>query len=167
MKTEDILKYGAIALAVYLVWQWMTSNNAQQPVQQVGPGTHPQLPPPPPDQPASRTPAGNVPPPPVATPTPPDADLMAAALDENSQSKTGSFKLTAWEWNFYRAAAAKNAGWSEADIQTRATGDLTAAIPGGMGTKITAAEYHAALKATGLSGLGYANVWGGGSRYYV
>jgi hypothetical protein len=58
--------------------------------------------------------------------------------------------------------AARAAGWSDEEVQRRAQADLGPE----MNNNMTAAQYHELLAANGLSGLGKAQVWGGGYRRF-
>jgi hypothetical protein len=179
MKTNDMIKYAAIALAAWMLYKWITSQTQTADNQQkqiaggtgagagtvagsgagAGAGTSP----------TAGTGAGtgdgkpttqNPPNPPV--PTPPTADIYAAALSASDASKTGSWTTSGHAWNWYRMVAAQAAGWSEEEVQRRAQADLGPE----MNNNMTAAQYHELLAANGLSGLGKAQVWGGGYRQF-
>lgn len=149
MKTEDMIKYGAIAIAAYLLYKWITSQPATPAVTTT---------------PEKQLPAGDIPltdTDPVTVKPVTQLDIYNAALYESMASRAGNTKFTPSGWNWYRAQAGAKAGWSQADIEKKAGADL------GTDDEITAAQYHALLKAAGLSGLGMAQSWGGGSMVYT
>lgn len=149
MKTEDMIKYGAIAIAAYLLYKWITSQSTTAitttPETKQLPAVTP------------ITEIKDVTPKPVTT-----VDIYNAALSESMASRAGSTKFSGHAWNWYRARAGEQAGWSQADVDRKAGGTWD-----GMDDEITAAQYHAKLKEIGLNGLGMAQSWGGGSMVYT
>jgi hypothetical protein len=149
MKTEDMIKYGAIAVAAYLLYKWITSQSTAAIT----------------TTPKKELPAGDTPlteikdvtAKPVTT-----LDIYNAALSESMAPRAGSTKFSGHAWNWYRARAGENAGWSQADIDRKSGGTWD-----GMDDEITAAQYHVKLREIGLSGLGMAQSWGGGSMVYT
>ena len=152
MKTEDMIKYAALVIGAYLLYKWMTEPLAA--VVQVPAGT------------GAGTGAGSgkaIPPPaPATTRVPTEVEILNAALLESEAPKTGNLMFSGHAWNWYRAVAGKQAGWSEEEVARRAGTDLGPE----MNNSMTAVQYHALLKANGLSGLGYAQSWGGGVRVH-
>jgi hypothetical protein len=173
-ETKDWIKYGAMALAAYLLWQWLTKPGgmlaltpgtgadagttaggagAGQSTTGTGTGTT-----------ADETGyKGVTEQAPVAIARPSDDAIHAAAISAANVGQTGGWKANMYEWNFWRMEAAKALGWADDEIMTKTQADL-----GGqeyMSKPYTAAEYHVALNAHGLEGLGAAPTWGGGPRY--
>lgn len=157
MKTEDMIKYAALAIGAYLLYKWMTEPSAAATKQLTdGTGTGAGA--------GAGAGAGNpaTPPPPTTNRVPTEAEILNAALLESEAPKTGNLMFSGHAWNWYRAVAGKQAGWSEEEVARRADIDLGPE----MNNSMTAVQYHALLKANGLSGLGYAQSWGGGVRVH-
>jgi len=162
MEKSDMIKYAAMAVAAYLLWQWLTKPGGflALPGATTGDGTG-----------AGAT-GGDAgagtekvvsTPPTTATATPTDKQIYAAALSANNAGQTGGWRQSAYAWNWYREQAARELGWTEAEIAAKTQGDLSTALD--MNQSFTAAEYHAALAKVSLEGLGMAQGWGGGPRY--
>ena len=164
MNKEDMIKYAMMAVAAYLLWQWLTKKGGPLALPEAGAGT------------GTGTGAGKTDgttpvdsgkvistPPTSASPTPTDKQIYAAALAVANVGQTGGWRQSAFAWNWYRERAGEELGWTPAELKAKAQGDLSAILD--MEQDYTAAEYHAALAKAGLEGLGMAQSWGGGPGY--
>lgn len=178
MKKEDMIKYALIAVGAYLLYQWLTqpggfldparsaaalipgegagagagtqqttqqtqNQTTQQSSEQTSGGTSRT------DDKGTSTGSRTG----TRTPTPDDTMLKIAAYDSSKAGTTGSFKLNAHQWNWYRAARAQELKTFDAAIHQPALDAF-----GDPNLQYTAAEYHALLGKAGISGLNYG--WG-------
>lgn len=162
MNKEDMIKYAMMAVAGYLLWQWLTKPGgllaAQLPAATgngAGAGTTDGSDSAGSGKVVSKTPT-------TSAPTPTNEQIYAASLTSANAGKTGAWRQSPHAWNWYRAAAGKVLGWTDAEIEAK-TADLSSVLD--MDGVYTAAEYHAALAKAGMEGLGMAQGWGGGPRY--
>ena len=132
MKTEDMIKYGALLLGAYLLYRWITSQSTTPAVTET---ETKKLPPADTNVPVTTEPK-----------LPTQLDIYNAALLDTHASRTGNLMFDGHTWNWYRAVAAREAGWSEEEIARRAQADLGPR----MGDSMTAVQYHALLKEKGL-----------------
>lgn len=166
MNKEDMIKYAMMAVAGYLLWQWLTKKGGllapELPLIEGGTG----------DGPGAGKTDGTTPvdsgkivskPPTSVVPTPTDKQIYAAALAVGNAGQTGGWRQSAYAWNWYRERAGAELGWTPEELLSKTQGDLSAILD--MEQAYTAAEYHAALAKAGLEGLGMAQGWGGGPRY--
>ena len=157
MATEDMIKYAAIAVGAYLLWQWLSKPGGllapSPPVAALPPGTDPGFP---------KT-GGKDPVIPAGANTPTPEQIWKAALNNADAGLTGGWRQTPDQWNFYRFQAATAAKWTDDDIQRRTQADLTSVLD--RDKVYTAAEYHGALNVKGLEGFGNAPAWGNGMAY--
>ena len=159
MTTEDMIKYGAIAVGAYLLYQWLTQPGGllapSIPVAALPPGTDPGFPKTGGKDPVPSTLIG------ANTPTP--EQIWKAALNNADAGLSGGWRQSFHQWNFYRMQAARQAGWTEQDINDKTQADLSSVLDPTLA--FTAAEYHAALNTKGLEGFGNAPAWGNGMSY--
>jgi hypothetical protein len=180
METKDIIKWVAIGVAGYLVYKWLEQNGAFGSTQLLAAGTTPALPAGTPvgtpvatGTPAQTPPA--VPPDPLGiaaraaeaqanpwTGPPPSADmLMIAAWDQTKAGAVGNYRLNASQWNWYRTQYAQSVLKLPDDKPTQYP---TLEAYCGDCQNMTATEYWAALRASGLSGM---SGWGTGYSYGI
>ncbi|MCC7497320.1 MAG: hypothetical protein IT160_07070 [Bryobacterales bacterium] len=144
MEIGSIVKWGALGLGAYWIWQSVSQPDVwtEQPTHYV-PQQPGQITPLPAPAPSSPTPAPAPAPAPIPAPAPSSGpDPARASYDSGYAAQLGnSIMLTADQWNWYR---------------TEATGILQTAdlfTPGNRGELISAYTYHQRRAVAGLSGI--------------
>ena len=182
METKELIKWVAIGVAGYMIYRWLEQNGlfgtpalagAQPAVLPAGtaavvPAVQPTATPPatPPADPfgvSARAAAA------AANPwvgPPPSADmLMRAAWDQSQASAVGNYRLNASQWNWYRTQYAQTVLKLPDD---KATQYPTLDAFCGTCQDMTASEYWAALRSSGLTGLsGWSSGYGYGTSAWT